>query len=215
MSRLEHCVSVPFHLRALFPNCRGENCWEGREGKKKRKKKADHILASVVWYVALSFWILLSTLDRQLNKKTHRLPMCLHGSWFSWKQWEGWNAQCAKPRSGVWGWVHHIYAGPQARGGKWLYCTRKVPPFNLHQTSPSDSLFLLILTLPSISQAQPHFVNTVMEICRSMLGVTEVHIKCQLIHGTVRSKVRPTPSFHLSFWMDLTYSSLLFRHSCR
>lgn len=122
-SRLHHCVSVPFHLHALFPNCRRENV-EKNGG----KKEGDHILASSGWYVALSFWILLSTLDRQLNKKTHRLPMCLHGSWFSWKQWEGWNVERAKPRSGVWGWVHHIYTGPQARRGKWLYCSHKVPP---------------------------------------------------------------------------------------
>lgn len=81
--------------------------------------EGDQILASMGRCVALSFWILLSTLDRQLNKKTHQLPMCLHRSW---KQWESWKAEHAKPWSGVWGWVHHIYTGPQARMGKWL-CT--------------------------------------------------------------------------------------------
>lgn len=112
-SRLHHCVSVPFHLHALFPKFKRENV--GKKGVGGGNK----ILASMGWYVALSFWILLSTLDRQLNKKTHRLPMCLHRSW---KQWESWKAEHAKPWSAVWGWVHRIYTGPQARMGKRL-CT--------------------------------------------------------------------------------------------
>lgn len=131
-------------------NVEGENV--GRE--RGEKKEGDHILASARWYVALSFWILLSTLDRQLNKKTHRLPMCLHRSWFSWKQWEDWNAEHAKPWSGVWGWVHHIYTGPQARGGKRLLCTRKVPLSpSPTATSLRLSLLLHLNTLPSINWA--------------------------------------------------------------
>lgn len=123
---------------------------------RKEKRERDHILASMVWYVALSFWILLSTLDRQLNKKTHQLPMCLHGSWFSWKQWDGWNAERAKPWSGVWGWVHHIYTGPQARRGKRLVCTPKVP---LSISHLPVTLFSLISTLPSINQALIKLAN--------------------------------------------------------
>lgn len=134
--RLHHCVSDPFHLHALSANCRGENVGN------KWGRRGDHILASMGWYVTLSFWILLSTLDRQLNKKTHRLPMCLHGSWFSWKQWEGWNAECAKPWSGVWGWVHHIYTGPQAKGENGYVALAK-SPFSITIRHLTPTLFLI------------------------------------------------------------------------
>lgn len=109
-----------------------------------------HILASMRWYVALSFWILLSTLDRQLNKKTHRLPMCLHRSWFSWKQWESWNTEHAKPWSGVWGWVHRIYTGPQARMGKRLCAPRasNCGGQRLHQLYQSSHSDQWVLTSP-------------------------------------------------------------------
>lgn len=117
---------APLCICSFSSACTLPKLWRKMLGRKE-KREGDHILASMGWYVALSFWILLSTLDRQLNKKTNQLPMCLHGSWFSWKQWDGWNAEHAKPWSGVWGWVHHIYTGPQARGGKRLACTPKVP----------------------------------------------------------------------------------------
>lgn len=83
-SRLHQCVSVPSHLHSFSPNCGAENVEGG--GKGRRGEKGSYS-GNRGWYVAVSFWISLSTIDRQLNKKTQQLPMCLHGSWFSWKQW--------------------------------------------------------------------------------------------------------------------------------
>lgn len=78
-------------------------------------------------YVTLSSWILLSTLDRQLNKKTHQLPMCLHGSWFNWKQWEGWTTECAKTTEWRLGLGPPHWAPGRRRKIAIQYSTHKVP----------------------------------------------------------------------------------------
>lgn len=127
-----------------------------------------------------------------------------------------------KPRSGVWGLVHHIYAGPQGRRGKITIQCLQSPPFHLHQTSHSKLCtlldfntsrnYLILDILRCTKKRSPDRKDSHKFVERRWPFQPECHLSLCAAQ-TMRSKVKPIPPVPPFLLMALTFSSLPLSHS--